>query len=464
MLRAVSEDDFAAVEEVLAREHIPESVEVREILAAARELRGLTLEQSIQLLAVDDAELSEEICETARFVKDAIYGNRVVLFAPLYISNLCRNDCTYCAFRLSNRDVTRTALSMREIRTETEALLAQGHKRLLLVSGEAYPERRGLRYVFDALDTIYSVQTPAGNIRRVNVNVAPLTKEEFRELKTHRIGTYQMFQETYHEPTYRAVHPRGPKADFAYRLGTVARAFEAGIDDVGVGVLFGLAPWRYEVVSLLAHIASLEARFGIGPHTISFPRIEPADGSLLSEHPPHAVSDADFRRIIAVLRLSVPYTGMILSTRETPEMRREALSLGISQMSAGSRTNPGGYANPGATGQFSLGDTRSLSDVIADIVSLGHVPSFCTGCYRRGRVGKDFMDLAKPGLIKLHCLPNAVFSFAEYLHESAPESLQAAGFGTIAGVLADESVPQRARERIGAGLARIARGERDVYV
>lgn len=464
MLRAAQEVDFAGVQEVLARGHVPERSEVFEILAKARELRGLTLDESITLLAAEDGELQEAIFETSRFVKDEIYGKRVVLFAPLYISNLCRNDCTYCAFRLSNRDVTRMVLSMRQIRTETEALLAQGHKRLLLVSGEAYPERRGLRYVFDALDTIYSVTTPAGSIRRVNVNVAPLTTEGFRELKTHRIGTYQMFQETYHEPTYRVVHPRGPKADFAYRLGTVARAFEAGIDDVGVGVLFGLADWRFEVVSLLAHIATLEARFGIGPHTISVPRIEPAEGVELSENPPHAVSDADFRRIIAVLRLSVPYTGMILSTRETPEMRRAALSLGISQISAGSRTDPGGYANARSTGQFSLGDTRPLSDVIADLVALGHVPSFCTGCYRRGRVGKDFMDLAKPGLIKLHCLPNAVYSFAEYLHDFASEDVRASGLTRIADVLGDDSVPQRARERIGAGLARIANGERDVYV
>lgn len=456
--------DPVVVDAVLARNHRPDAAEVRSILAKARELNGLSFDESVTLLGVEEPDLVEEVFEAARFVKEEIYGNRVVLFAPLYLSNLCCNDCTYCAFRISNRDVHRRALAQHELRAETEALLAQGHKRLLLVSGEAFPERRGVRYIFDALDTIYAVSTPAGSIRRVNVNVAPMSAAEFRELKTHRIGTYQMFQETYHEPTYRAVHPRGPKSDFHGRLGTIARAFEAGIDDVGVGVLFGLYDWRYEVVSLLAHIRSLEERFGVGPHTISVPRIEPAFGSELSEAPPHAVSDFDFRKIIAVLRLSVPYTGMILSTRETPEMRRAALSLGISQISAGSRTNPGGYSAEGSTGQFSLGDTRPLADVIRDVVELGHVPSFCTGCYRRGRVGRDFMDLAKPGLIKLHCLPNAVYSFAEYLHDFAPEPVRSEGFARIDAAVANPSVPLRMRERLTASLARIASGDRDVYV
>lgn len=438
---------------------------LREILAKARELKGLSVEESSTLLDIDEPELIEELFETARFVKDEIYGNRVVLFAPLYVSNLCRNDCTYCAFRISNREVQRKALTRHEIRSEVEALIEQGHKRLLVVSGEAYPERRGLKYIFDALDTIYSVSTPKGSIRRVNVNLAPLTLDEFRELKQHKIGTYQLFQETYHEPTYRQVHPRGPKADYAYRRATIARAFEAGIEDVGVGLLFGLYDWKAETRALLAHIHELEDRYGVGPHTISVPRIEPATGSPFSEQPPYAVSDADFRKLIAVLRLSVPYTGLILSTRETPAMRRAALSLGISQISAGSRTDPGGYSQEdGATGQFSLGDTRPLGEVVRDIVSNGYVPSFCTGCYRRGRVGKDFMDLAKPGLIKLHCLPNAVFTFAEYLHDFGDADAQREGFACIERVASDPTVPPQARERILRNLGSIAGGARDVYV
>lgn len=454
---------FDLVPGVVGRQQVPDAAEVREIVAKAREMNGLGVDESVTLLNVTDPALLAEVFEAARYVKDGIYGNRVVIFAPLYISNLCRNDCAYCAFRVSNRDVNRVALAQHEIRSEVEALIAQGHKRLLLVSGEAYPERRGLRYVFDSLDTIYSVSTPHGSIRRVNVNIAPLSIEEFRELKSHRIGTYQVFQETYHRDTYRSVHPRGPKADFDFRLGTVARAFEAGIDDVGVGLLFGLYDWKYETVSLLAHIRSLEERYGVGPHTISVPRIEPALGSPLSENPPHRVSDDDFEKLIAVLRLSVPYTGMILSTRESAQMRRTALSLGISQISAGSRTDPGGYSQEGSTGQFSLGDTRPLGEVIRDVSSLGFVPSFCTGCYRRGRVGKDFMDLAKPGLIKLHCLPNAVASFAEYLHDFGSPEMRTEGFAAIEAIVSDGSIPERVRNRMLKSLGSIAGGARDVY-
>lgn len=424
-----------------------DTVHVHDILAKGRELEGIGIDEALALLDVTDRDLVDEIFATARFVKDEIYGNRVVLFAPLYLSNLCRNDCVYCGFRISNRDVTRKALSMRELKNETEALIDEGHKRLLLVSGEAYPERRGLQYVFDAIDAIYSVSTPRGNIRRVNVNLAPLTLEEFRELKTHHIGTYQLFQETYHEPAYRRVHPRGPKSDFHERRAAIGRAFEAGIDDVGIGVLFGLHDWRFEVAALLTHIRELEARYGVGPHTISVPR--------LHRDPLSPVSDEDFRKIIAVLRIAVPYTGLILSTRETPEMRRDALQHGVSQISAGSRTNPGGYSAAESSAQFELGDHRSLHEVIEDVVRLGFLPSFCTGCYRAGRVGKDFMDLAKPGLIRLHCLPNAIFSFAEYLHDFASPELRAAGFAAIEAAHAP---------RIEAKLDAIAGGARDVYV
>jgi len=455
--------DHDGIQRRLAAPADSSPVRVREVLAKALELKGLDADDVVSLLGVRDPELLSECFETARRVKAEIYGNRIVYFAPLYISNLCSNECLYCAFRASNLSIRRKALSQEEVRSETEALIAQGHKRVLLVAGEAYPAQ-GLRYVYDSMETIYSVRTPRGNIRRVNVNIAPLSLDEFRELKKRPIGTYQSFQETYHEETYRSLHPRGPKADYAWRLGTFDRALDAGIADVGVGVLFGLYDWRYEVLALLGHIRHLEARFGLGPHTISVPRLEPADGSELSRRPPHEVPDEDFKRIIAVLRMAVPYTGMILSTREGVAMRRAALELGISQISAGSRTDPGGYGGEGTAGQFELGDTRSLGEVVKDVLRMGHIPSFCTGCYRRGRVGKDFMDLAKPGLIKRHCLPNALLTFAEYLCDFADPELSRNGFGVIDGMMAADIPDDPLRVRVRGLLDRVKAGERDLFL
>jgi 2-iminoacetate synthase len=311
------------------------------ILARARELKGIGYNDVITLLKVTDRELLEQIYKTAVMIKKEIYGNRLVLFAPLYISNLCNNECLYCAFRKANAHLTRKALNQDEIREEVEILLSQGHKRVLLVAGESYTQE-GLSYIFKSIETIYSVKSDRGNIRRINVNIAPLSVEEFRELNKCNIGTYQLFQETYHEETYKKLHVKGPKANYRYRLEAMDRAFEAGFNDVGIGVLFGLYDWRYEILALLSHIKHLEAKFGLGPHTISIPRIEPALGSELSYHPPYAVSDEDFKKIIAVLRIAVPYTGIILSTRENSAMRRDAFELGISQISAGSRTNPAG--------------------------------------------------------------------------------------------------------------------------
>jgi 2-iminoacetate synthase len=453
--------DFDLIEERLGRPS--DAVRCSEILVKARELKGLSWDEAVELLLIRDRELLMELFETARWVKNEIYGRRVVLFAPLYVSNLCRNDCSYCGFRASNREVVRKALTPGEIRRDVEALLSQGHKRLLLVSGEAYP-KEGLGYIFRAIDTIYDVSTQWGGIRRVNVNIAPLTVDEFRQLKGHRIGTYQIFQETYHRPTYERVHGRGAKADFDYRLKTPARAMDGGIEDVGIGVLFGLHDWRYEVAALLQHVAALERQHGVGPHTISVPRIEPAPGSPLSLDPPARLSDEDFMKLVAVLRVAVPYTGIVLSTREGAEMRRIALELGVSQMSAGSETNPGGYAGAGATEQFAVGDHRPLAEVIDDLVSAGHLPSFCTGCYRVGRVGKDFMELAKPGLIRDHCLPNGLFTFAEYLHDFAGDEARAKGFALIGALAGDPAVPERARGRIAPRLRRIAEGDRDVFV
>lgn len=445
-----------------SQESTVDAHQVLDILAKARALKGIDSQEVLVLCQVTDRDLLQELFHTARLIKQEIYGNRLVLFAPLYISNLCANECLYCAFRKSNPLVRRKALSQEEIARETEVLLQQGHKRILLVAGEAYPAE-GLSYIFRSIETIYSVTLPRTNIRRINVNIAPLSVDEFRELRACRIGTYQLFQETYHEPTYKRLHPHGPKADYAYRLTAMDRAFTAGFDDVGIGILFGLYDWRYEVLALLSHIEHLEKTFGIGPHTISVPRLEPAGGAPLSKHPPFPVSDDEFKKIIAILRIAVPYTGIILSTRETPLMRRESFSLGVSQISAGSRTNPGGYSSTDTGEQFSLGDTRPLMEVIRDIVDQGYIPSFCTACYRLGRVGKDFMDLARPGLIKRNCLPNAIFTFAEYLEDFADEDLKSRGNALIDTMIERDIDTMPLRVRVRENLQRIAAGDRDLY-
>ena len=325
---------------------------------------------------------------------------------------MCANECTYCAFRARNKAVVRRALSQDEVAQEVRILIDQGHKRVLLVAGESYP-REGFSYVLKCVDTIYGVAHAPGEVRRVNVNVAPLTLDEFRALKERRIGTYQLFQETYHRDTYSSVHLGGKKRDYDWRVSAMDRAMEAGINDVGIGVLFGLFDWRFEILALMQHIGHLERRFGVGPHTISVPRLEPATGSDVAMHPPHAVNDVDFRKIVAILRLAVPYTGIIMSTRESAHIRRETFALGVSQISAGSRTNPGGYKDGerDEDGQFCLGDHRGLDEVVHDVASLGYIPSFCTGCYRLGRTGAEFMDLAKPGDIKQHCDPNGLSTF-----------------------------------------------------
>ena len=395
-------------------------------------------------------------------IKDTIYGKRLVLFAPLYISNLCGNECLYCAFRARNKEVQRRVLSQEEIAAETRILIDQGHKRVLLVAGESYPQQ-GFQYILDSIATIYSVKHERGEIRRVNANIAPLTLEEFTLLKGAHIGTYQLFQETYHRETYAKVHVGGKKRNFDWRLTAFDRAMAAGIDDVGIGVLFGLFDWRFEVLAMMQHIGHLEDRFGVGPHTISVPRLEPATGSTVAEQPPHPVSDADFRKIVALLRIAVPYTGIIMSTRETAHLRRETFALGVSQISAGSRTNPGGYAGTlrEDMSQFSLGDHRSLDEVIRDVANLGYVPSFCTGCYRLGRTGADFMDLAKPGDIKAHCDPNAASTFQEYLEDYGTEQSRAIGEQTLASFIDDMDETPARHSRIM--VEKVKQGKRDVY-
>jgi 2-iminoacetate synthase len=441
----------------------PDAAVVLEILSKAKQLKGLDACDIATLSSVNDPELLTELFQTAKQVKEAIYGQRMVVFAPLYISNLCQNECLYCAFRAKNNEVKRRALSEDEIRQETEVLIQQGHKRVLLVAGESYP-KKGFKYILDAVGTVYATKIGNGEIRRVNVNIAPLTVDEFKQLKAANIGTYQLFQETYHRQTYSKVHLSGQKADYDWRITAIDRAMEAGIDDVGIGVLFGLSDWRFEILALMQHIAHLEKKFGVGPHTISVPRLEPAGGSDMATHPPQPVSDIDFRKIVAILRLAIPYTGIIMSTRETPKMRRETFALGVSQISAGSRTNPGGYAEGEDVedeAQFSLGDHRPLDEVICDITNLGYIPSFCTGCYRLGRTGQDFMDMAKPGLIKEHCDPNALSTFLEYLLDYGSEKTTVAGETLIVKTL--EKMNESSRQKSEKMLAKVREGRRDVF-
>jgi 2-iminoacetate synthase len=455
--------DEGTILQTLARARRGDAVQVRDVLARARTLGGLQPEDVAVLATVSDPELLGEIFAAARWVKERIYGRRLVLFAPLYISNLCGNECLYCAFRARNTGLSRRALSQDEIRRETELLIDQGHKRILMVAGESYPGE-GFFYVLKSIATIYGVKRGRGEIRRVNVNVAPLTVDEYRELRATGIGTFQLFQETYHRETYARVHVGGRKRDYDWRISAMDRAMQAGIDDVGVGVLFGLADWRFEILALMQHIRHLERRFGVGPHTISVPRLEPAAGSDMAAHPPQPVGDVDFRKIVAILRLAVPYTGIIMSTRETANIRRESFALGVSQISGGSRTNPGGYAtgdDAAHANQFTVGDHRSLDEVVRDVARLGYLPSFCTACYRLGRTGRDFMDLAKPGDIRLHCDPNGLATFLEYLTDYASPGTREAGLRLIEGILDEmDDAQQQASRKM---LSRVGEGLRDVF-
>lgn len=449
--------------DILKANQNSDNVKIKEVLSKAREMKGLDLSDVAVLTGISDPEMLGELFNTANEVKETIYGKRLVLFAPLYISNMCSNECVYCAFRATNKEIVRSSLSQEQITREVEILINQGHKRILMVAGESYPNQ-GFQYVLDSIKTIYSVKTEHGEVRRVNVNIAPLNTEEFKMLKEEGIGTYQIFQETYHRETYQKVHLGGKKRDYNWRVWSLHRAMEAGIDDVGIGVLFGLFDYRFEILAMMQHIFELEHKFGVGPHTISVPRLEPATGSDIASHPPFPVSDIDFRKIVAILRLAVPYTGIIMSTRETAKMRRETFALGVSQISAGSRTNPGGYeeeTEDDPSGQFSLGDPRPLDEVIRDVASMGYVPSFCTACYRLGRTGQDFMDLAKPGDIKLHCAPNALSSFKEYLQNYAkPETIK------IGNELIQKTISEMngiAKQRAEKLVKRVEAGRDDVY-
>lgn len=459
--------DDAKIENLLEKSKSPSGERVREIIVKALELKGLSPEEVAVLLQTEDDELIGLILQAAHEIKEAIYGNRLVLFAPLYVANLCSNNCLYCGFRSDNKELNRVALTMEQIAKEVQVLEREGHKRLLMLCGE-HPTRSSLDYFMEAIETAYSVKTEhGGEIRRINVELAPLEVDGFKRLKKTGIGTYLLFQETYHHETYKKMHPAGPKKDYTYRLTAMHRAQEGGINDVGMGALFGLYDYKFEVLGLLFHALQLERDCGVGPHTISIPRLEPAFNAPASIKPPHPVSDHDFKKLVAIIRLAVPYTGMILTTRETAATRAEVFALGVSQISAGSRTNPGGYQEDTSdafrAAQFNLGDTRTLDEVILDITEKGHIPSFCTACYRLGRTGKDFMDLAKPGLIQKFCQTNAVFSFKEYLLDYASPATRIAGEKLIQQTLAEKFKPQR-KKSVMNKLQKIEDGKRDVYI
>ncbi len=437
---------------------------IREILEQSKDInhKGLSLEQVAALLQNTDPEIEEEIKATAREIKKRIYGNRMVLFAPLYVSNTCQNSCKYCGFRCDNPDLKRKVLSHEEIKEEVRIIQEMGHKRLLMVWGETSYDPQ---WLVDQIAAAYEVRTgQSGEIRRINVNLAPMDVEDFKVLKTGNIGTYQCFQETYHKETYEDVHTIGKKTDFLYRLYAMHRAMEAGIDDVGIGPLYGLYDYKFENMALLQHVHQLEKDMGVGPHTISFPRIEPAQGSEMSYNPPYAMTDEQLRRTVAIIRLAVPYTGMIISTRENADMRNELLRLGISQLSGASKVYPGGYklsqTNKEDEQQFTVGDGRTLDDIISGLIDDEYIPSFCTGCYRKHRTGEHFMGLAQANFIKDYCSPNGIFTFAEYLRDYATPATKEKGQLLIKKLVTDLKNPDMANKNLND----IWNGKNDVYI
>ena len=435
---------------------------IASILKKARECRGLDHREAAVLLASDQSDFEEEMFALARDIKQRFYGNRIVMFAPLYLSNYCVNGCVYCPYHAKNKTIRRRKLTQDEIRREVIALQDMGHKRLALETGED-PVRNPIEYVLESIRTIYSIKHKNGAIRRVNVNIAATTVENYRRLKEAGIGTYILFQETYNRKNYEALHPTGPKSDYAYHTEAMDRAMTGGIDDVGIGVLFGLETYRYDFIGLLMHAEHLEACFGVGPHTISVPRLCPADDIDTADFA-NCVPDAVFHRIVAVLRIAVPYTGMIVSTRESPASRAKVLELGVSQLSGGSRTSVGGYVQEEKTdensAQFDVSDRRSLDEVVAWLLDLGYIPSFCTACYREGRTGDRFMSLVKEGQIANCCLPNALLTLKEYLQDYASPATRQKGEAMIARLL--ETVPgEKVRENARRYLESIGEGQRD---
>lgn len=430
-------DEFISDEEInrtliYAKENKSNYELIDSILKKAEEMKGLTHSEAAVLLECEDKEVLARIYDLAERIKLRFYGKRIVMFAPLYLSNYCVNGCTYCPYHMKNKEIPRIKLTQEEIVREVTALQDMGHKRLALEMGE-HPTINTMEYLLESIKTIYSIKHKNGVIRRVNVNVAATTVENYRLMHEAGIGTYILFQETYNKVAYKELHPTGPKSDYAYHTEAMDRAMHGGIDDVGIGVLFGLNLYRYDFVGLLMHAEHLEATFGVGPHTISVPRIRPADDVNLNEFS-NAISDEIFMKIVALTRIAVPYTGIIISTRESADLRGKLLKIGISQLSGGSKTSVGGYADnipEEDSSQFEVNDTRTLDEVVNWLVSLGFIPSFCTACYREGRTGDRFMRLLKSGQIVNVCQPNALMTLKEYLEDYASEDTKRKGIELI---------------------------------
>ena len=460
-------EEFISHAEILetleyAQEHKEDKAYVKALLKRAGDFKGLDHREALTLLECKDPELTEEMFRLAKEIKQKFYGNRIVMFAPLYLSNYCVNGCVYCPYHAKNKHIARKKLSQEEIRREVTALQDMGHKRLALETGED-PVRNPLEYVLESIETIYSIRHKNGSIRRVNVNIAATEKENYRKLKEAGIGTYILFQETYHRENYEKLHPAGPKHDYAYHTEAMDRAMEGGIDDVGIGVLFGLNGYRYDFTGLLMHAEHLEAAFGVGPHTISVPRIRNADDIDASGFQ-DGVPDDLFAKIVAVLRIAVPSTGMIISTRESKNVREKVLELGISQISGGSRTSVGGYAEEEPkeenSAQFEVSDRRTLDQVVNWLLDLHYIPSFCTACYREGRTGDRFMKLVKSGQIANCCQPNALMTLKEYLEDYASEDTRRKGEALIARELGRVE-SGKIRAIAARNLEEIAHGKRD---
>ncbi len=464
--KSLKAEEFINHQEILdsleyARKHKDNLETIRNILDKARLGKGISHREAAVLMECDIPEVNEQIRTLAMEIKEKFYGRRIVMFAPLYLSNYCVNGCTYCPYHAKNKRIPRIKLTQEQIKQEVIALQDMGHKRLAIEAGED-PVNNPLEYILESIQTIYGIKHKNGSIRRVNVNIAATTVENYTRLKDAGIGTYILFQETYNKEAYEQLHPTGPKHDYAYHTEAMDRAMEGGIDDVGLGVLFGLEGYRYELVGLLMHAEHLEAAQGVGPHTISVPRICPADDIDTADFS-NAVPDDIFEKIVAVIRIAVPYTGMIVSTRESQKTRERVLKLGISQISGGSRTSVGGYTEPvrdDSSAQFDVSDTRDLDEVVNWLMRLGYIPSFCTACYREGRTGDRFMSLLKSGQIVNCCQPNALMTLKEYLEDYASPDTKGIGEALIERELMkipNEKVRQKAKEYIDG----IAGGERD---
>jgi len=436
---------------------------VREVIAKSLDKNRLSMEETAVLINTTDPELIEEIKQGAKALKEKVYGKRIVLFAPLYVGNYCTNNCQYCGFRTTNRKQVRTTLTEQQLIDEVQALEETGQKRLILVYGE-HPKYNA-EFIANSVRTVYKVKKGNGEIRRVNINAAPLEIEDFKTVKAAGIGTYQIFQETYHRPPYASVHLAGKKADYDYRLTGLDRAQEAGIDDVGIGALFGLYDWRFEVLGLIRHVNHFEVCYNVGPHTISFPRIKDASEHKIVDT--WRVSDADFLKLVAILRLAVPYTGMILTAREPAHIRQEIMEFGVSQIDGGTKLEIGAYSKQEQEQhldreQFKINDNRSLGEIIDELIDKDYIPSFCTACYRTGRTGEHFMEFSVPGFIKKYCTPNAMLTLAEYLEDYASNEVKVKGYKLIEKNL-DQMEADKIKSTLIERLAKVKEGQRDLY-